>query len=52
MDGLTNGMKDDVAWCIIYVDDAIVLIDESSNRVGQKLELWISTELKGFRLRS
>lgn len=35
-------------WCILFADD-IVLIDEISSGVNQKLELWRSTlESKGF----
>jgi hypothetical protein len=50
MDELTGSIQDDVPWCMLFADD-IVLIDETSVGVNQKLELWRKTlEDKGFKL--
>ena len=37
MDELTRGIQDEVPWCMLFVDD-IVLIDESREGVNTKLE--------------
>jgi len=50
MDEFTRGIQDKIPWCMLFVDD-IVLIDESREGVNTKLELWRSTlESQGFRL--
>ena len=50
MDELTRGIQDVLPWCILFVDD-IVLVDESRDGVNTKLERWRDTlEAKGFRL--
>jgi Reverse transcriptase (RNA-dependent DNA polymerase) len=38
MDDITNDIKGDISWCILFADD-MVLIDESKIGVDQKLEL-------------
>jgi hypothetical protein len=50
MDEITRGIQGDIPWCMLFVDD-VVLVDESRTRVDQKLELWRRTlQTKGFRL--
>ncbi len=50
MDVLTRSIQGEVPWCMLFVDD-IVLIDESRQGVNDKLEVWRQTlESKGFRL--
>ena len=50
MDEITKDIQEDISWCMIFVDD-VVLIDESRIGVNQKLELSRQTlESKGFRL--
>jgi len=50
MDELTRGIQNEIPWCMLFVDD-IVLIDESREGVNRKLELWRDTlEDKGFSL--
>ncbi|KAM3281283.1 hypothetical protein P3S67_028304 [Capsicum chacoense] len=50
MDVLTRNIQGEVPWCMLFVDD-IVLIDESRQGVNDKLEVWRQTlESKGFRL--
>jgi len=50
MDELTRGIQDEIPWCMLFVDD-IVLIDESREGVNNKLERWRATlEAQGFRL--
>jgi Reverse transcriptase (RNA-dependent DNA polymerase) len=39
MDEITKDIQGDISWCILFVDD-VVLIDESGIGVNQKLELW------------
>jgi len=50
MDELTRGIQDVLPWCILFVDD-IVLVDESREGVNTKLEYWRDTlQVEGFRL--
>jgi hypothetical protein len=50
MDEVTRDIQGGITWCILFVDD-VVLVDESRTGVDQKLELWRRTlEAKGFRL--
>jgi len=50
MDELTRGIRDEIPWCMLFVDD-IILIDETRQAVNNKLEQWRATlEVKGFRL--
>jgi len=50
MDELTRGIQDELPWSMLFADD-IVLIDETSQRVSDKLERWRSTlESRGFRV--
>jgi hypothetical protein len=50
MDEITKDIQEDISWCMLFVDD-VVLIDESRIGVNQKLELLRQTlESKGFRL--
>nr|XP_016477660.1 PREDICTED: uncharacterized protein LOC107799102 [Nicotiana tabacum] len=50
MDALTRHIQCEVPWCILFVDD-IVLIDETRGGVNEKLEFWRQTlESKGFKL--
>jgi hypothetical protein len=50
MDVVTRDIQGDIPWCMLFADD-VVLVDESTTGVGQKLELWRRTlEAKGFRL--
>ncbi|KAL7258934.1 hypothetical protein ACSBR1_004943 [Camellia fascicularis] len=42
--------RDDVPWCMLFVDD-IVVVDETKEGVKTKLEIWRKTlESKGFRI--
>ncbi|KAF3666428.1 putative transmembrane protein 56-B-like isoform X2 [Capsicum annuum] len=50
MDVLTRSIQREVPWCMLFVDD-VVLIDEFRQGVTDKLEVWRKTlESKGFRL--
>jgi len=50
MDELTRVIQDEILWCMLFVDD-IVLVDETRAGVIAKLELWRQTlESRGFRL--
>ena len=50
LDELTKGIQDKVSWCMLFVDD-IVLIDETRQGVNDKLESWqLTLEARGFRL--
>jgi len=43
-------IQDEVPWCMLFADD-IVFIDETKDRLNDKLEKWRHTsESKGFRL--
>ncbi|XP_070046510.1 secreted RxLR effector protein 78-like [Nicotiana tomentosiformis] len=50
MDVLTRHIQGEVPWCMLFVDD-IVLIDETWGGVNVQLEVWRKTlESKGFKL--
>ena len=50
MDEVTRDIQGDITWCMLFVDD-VVLVDDSRTGVNRKLELWRQTlESKGFRL--
>ena len=50
MDELTKHIQDDIPWCMLFVDD-IVLIDETKSRVNAKLDVWREVlESKGFKI--
>lgn len=50
LDELTNTIQDEVLWCMLFVDD-IVVVEEIRERINQKFELQKSTlECKGFRI--
>ncbi|KAM2508308.1 hypothetical protein ACFX1W_030523 [Malus domestica] len=50
MDELTGHIQDDIPWCMLFVDD-LVLIDETQEGVNAKLNLWREVlESKGLRL--
>jgi hypothetical protein len=50
MNVVRRGIQGDIHWCMLFADD-VVLVDESSMWVEQKLELWIQTlEAKDFML--
>lgn len=50
MDELTRSIQGEVPWCMLFVDN-IVLVDESHSGVQDKLEVLSHTlESKGFRL--
>jgi hypothetical protein len=50
MDEITNDIQEDIPWCMLFVDD-VVLIDENRIGVNQKLQLRRQTlESKGFRI--
>ncbi|XP_070013149.1 uncharacterized protein [Nicotiana sylvestris] len=50
MDVLTRHIQGEVPWCMLFVDD-IVLIDEMRDSVNAQLEVWRQTlESKGFKL--
>jgi len=50
MDELTREIRDEVPWCMLFAND-IVLINEISGRLSQKLERWrYSLESRKFRL--
>nr|XP_009798620.1 PREDICTED: uncharacterized protein LOC104244819 [Nicotiana sylvestris] len=49
IDVLMRNIQGEVLWCILFVDD-IVLIDETRDRVNDKLEVWRQNlESKGFK---
>jgi hypothetical protein len=39
MDEVTRYIQGDIPWCMLIVDD-VVLLDESRTGVDQKLKLW------------
>ena len=39
IDELTTHIQEEVPWCMLFVDD-IVLVDESRDAVNAKLEIW------------
>nr|XP_016453736.1 PREDICTED: uncharacterized protein LOC107778066 [Nicotiana tabacum] len=50
MDSLTRHIQGEVHWCLLFVDD-IVLIDETRGGINKRLEGWRHTlESKGFKL--
>ncbi|KAI0496953.1 hypothetical protein KFK09_023279 [Dendrobium nobile] len=50
LDVLTRHLQEDVPWCMIFVDD-VLLVDKTREGVESKLELWRSTlESKDFHL--
>jgi predicted small metal-binding protein len=50
MDEVTTDIQGGITWCMLFADD-IVLVDESSTGVDQKLELWRRTlKANGFIL--
>lgn len=50
MDEITRDLHEDILWCMLFADD-VVLVDESSIKVNQKLKLWRhDLESMGFRL--
>ncbi|XP_060202855.1 uncharacterized protein LOC132631279 [Lycium barbarum] len=50
MDALTSHIQGEVPWCMLFVDD-IVLIDELRSGVNARLEVWRQTlESKSFKL--
>ena len=50
MDELRKDIQGDVPWCMLFVDD-VVLIDEAIVGIDRNLELWRQTlESKGLRL--
>ncbi|XP_070029583.1 uncharacterized protein [Nicotiana sylvestris] len=50
IDVLSRHIQGKVPWCILFVDD-IVLIDETRSGVNARLEVWRQTlESKGFKL--
>ena len=50
MDELTRHIKDVVPWCMLFVDD-IVLVDETARGVNAKLEIWREVlKSRGFKI--
>ncbi|XP_070050633.1 uncharacterized protein [Nicotiana tomentosiformis] len=50
MDVLSRHIQGEVPWCMLFVDD-IVLIDETRSGINARLEVWRKTlESKGFKL--
>jgi hypothetical protein len=50
MDEITRDMQGGIPWCMLFVDD-VVLVDESRTGIDQKLKLWRRTlEANDFRL--
>ena len=50
MDEVKRDIQGDIPWCMLFVDD-VVLVDDSRTGVNRKLGLWRQTlESKGFRL--
>jgi hypothetical protein len=39
MDEVTRDIQGGIPWCILFADD-VILMDESTTGVDQKLELW------------
>jgi hypothetical protein len=39
MDEVTRDIQGGIPWCILFIDD-VILVDDSSTGVDQKLELW------------
>jgi len=49
MDELTREIPDEIPWCMLCLDD-IVLIDKTREEINAKLERWRDTlETKSFR---
>ena len=50
MDELTMHIQDGIPWCLLFVDN-IVLIDETKSGVNAKLEVWREAlESEGFKI--
>lgn len=50
MDELTRHIQDEVPWCMLFADD-IVLMEETRDRVNDRLEVWRQIlASKGFGL--
>lgn len=49
MDEILKDIQDEVPWFMLFTDD-ILLIDETKEGVNDKLEIWSTSEAKGFRL--
>jgi len=50
MDELTKAIQDEISWCMLFVDE-IVLVDDTRAGVNTKLEIWRQTlESRGFKL--
>ena len=42
MDELTRTIQDEITWCMLFVDD-IILVNETRAGINAKLELWRQT---------
>ena len=50
MDELTKAIQDEISWCMLFVDE-IVLVDDTRAGVNTKLKIWRQTlESRGFKL--
>ena len=50
MNELTTHIREEVPWCMLFVDDK-VLVDESRDNVNAKLGRWLEAlESKGFKI--
>ena len=50
VDAMTSSIQGEVMWCMLFVDD-IVLVGDSSSSLSSRLEVWRDAlESKGFRL--
>ncbi|KAK9053899.1 hypothetical protein SSX86_024974 [Deinandra increscens subsp. villosa] len=50
MDEVTKSIQEDIPWCMLFADD-IVLVEESKQRLNDKLEEWrAALESKGLRI--
>ena len=49
MHGLTKHIQDQITWCMLFVDD-VILVDTCRECVKLKLEMWRNAlEAKGFK---
>ena len=53
MDELTSHIQEEALWCMLFVDDIGLVINESTDGVNAKLQGWRKAlESKGFKISS